>query len=94
MIVKGWQDIPLSEVMHLEIDAVPVEELPEFPIAGVFSFARGLFKRESLPNTQTTYKYFHRLHKDMFVISMPKAWEGALAHVTDELDSGENKWIR
>jgi type I restriction enzyme S subunit len=86
MMKKGWQTVKLGEVMQHEVDAVSVTDLPEFPIAGVYSFARGLFKREALPNTQTTYKFFHRLHKDMFVISTPKAWEGALARVTDEFD--------
>lgn len=86
MVNKGWQKVFLGEVMQQEIDAVPVNNQPEFQIAGVYSFARGLFARESLPNTQTTYKFFHRLHKDMFVISVPKAWEGALARVTDEFD--------
>jgi type I restriction enzyme S subunit len=72
--------------MQLEIDAVPVDSQSEFQMAGVYSFARGLFKRESLPNTQTTYKFFHRLHKDMFVISVPKGWEGALARVSENFD--------
>jgi type I restriction enzyme, S subunit len=81
-----WPTVLLGEILHLAVDAVPVNDLPEFPIAGVYSFARGLFPREALPNTQTTYKFFHRLHKDMFVISTPKAWEGALARVTDRFD--------
>jgi len=85
-MINGWQTVELGKVMQLEIDAVPVDSQSEFQMAGVYSFARGLFKRESLPNTQTTYKFFHRLHKDMFVISVPKGWEGALARVTDNFD--------
>ena len=85
-MANGWQTVELGKVMQVEIDAVPVDAQPEFPMAGVYSFARGLFKREVLPNTQTTYKFFHRLHTDMFVISVPKGWEGALARVSDEFD--------
>ena len=85
-MTNGWQTVELGKVMQVEIDAVPVDTQPEFHMAGVYSFARGLFKREVLPNTQTTYKFFHRLHKDMFVISVPKGWEGALARVSDEFD--------
>jgi type I restriction enzyme S subunit len=85
-MTSGWQTVELGKVMQLEIDAVPVDSQSEFQMAGVYSFARGLFKRESLPNTQTTYKFFHRLHKDMFVISVPKGWEGALARVSENFD--------
>ncbi len=85
-MTNGWQTVELGKVMRLEIDAVPVDSQPEFQMAGVYSFARGLFKREALPNTQTTYKFFHRLHKDMFVISVPKGWEGALARVTENFE--------
>jgi len=85
-MANGWQTVELGKVMQVEIDAVPVDAQPEFHMAGVYSFARGLFKREPLPNTQTTYKVFHRLHKDMYVISVPKGWEGALARVTDDFD--------
>jgi type I restriction enzyme, S subunit len=85
-MTNGWQTVELRKVMQVEIDAVPVDAQPEFHMAGVYSFARGLFKRELLPNTQTTYKFFHRLHKDMYVISVPKGWEGALARVTDNFE--------
>jgi restriction endonuclease S subunit len=85
-MTNGWQTVELGKVMQVEIDAVAVDAQTEFHMAGVYSFARGLFKREPLLNTQTTYKFFHRLHKDMFVISVPKGWEGALARVTDNFD--------
>jgi type I restriction enzyme S subunit len=39
-----------------------------------------------LPGTETTYKIFHRLHKNDFVLSQLKAWEGALARVTGAFD--------
>jgi len=85
-MTDGWKTVELGNVMRLDIDAVPVDSQPEFQLAGVYSFARGLFKRESLSNTQTTYKFFNRLHTDMFVISIPKGWEGALARVTENFD--------
>jgi len=68
------------------VDAVPVEAAESYPIAGVYSFGRGLFAREPLPGSATTYKVFHRLHADDFVLSQLKAWEGALALVPQAFD--------
>jgi len=55
-------------------------------MAGVYGFGRGLFVREPLAGTNTTYKFLHRLHTNDFVVSQPKGWEGALARVTASFD--------
>jgi len=73
--------------LHLNADIEPVDSAKTYLMAGVYSFGRGLFARNPLDGTDTTYKYFHRLHKDDFVISQPKAWEGALARVPQEFDN-------
>lgn len=83
---KGFPLVPLREVLHLSIDAVPIEPLKSYPIAGVYSFGRGLLCRTPIQGTATTYKVFHRLHKDDFVLSQLKAWEGALSRVTESFD--------
>jgi type I restriction enzyme, S subunit len=83
---NGWPTVELGKALKLCIDAVPTTSQPEFSIAGVYGFGRGLFTRESLPSSQTTYKCFHRLHAGDFVISVPKGWEGALSQITDEFD--------
>jgi type I restriction enzyme S subunit len=71
--------VPLSYVLQLEIDAVPVDPAETYNFAGVYSFGRGLFIRGPLFGGKTSYKVFHRLHAGDFVISEPKAWEGAIA---------------
>ena len=73
--------VPLRSVLHLAIDTVSVDPLAEYPVAGVYSFGRGLLARAPLKGSETTYKVFHRLHTDDFVLSQLKAWEGALAVV-------------
>jgi type I restriction enzyme S subunit len=78
--------VPLGEVLRLSIDAVPVESTTSYPIAGVYSFGRGLFAREPLKGSETTYKVFHRLHSNDFVLSKLKGWEGALAKVPGSFD--------
>lgn len=78
--------IKLSEVLRLAIDPVSVEPTSSYPMAGVYSFGRGLFSREPLTGAGTTYKVLHVLHADDFVLSQLKAWEGALARVSAEFD--------
>lgn len=78
--------VPLREVMAVSDRAVPVGHLSSVNIAGVYSFGRGLFKRGPLAPQETSYKSYNRLIAGEFVISQPKAWEGALALVTPEFD--------
>jgi type I restriction enzyme S subunit len=82
----NWPLVKLGEVMKTEIDAVPVDPVAEYPIAGVYGFGRGLFCREPLAGSATTYKVLHRLRTDQFVLSQLKGWEGALARVLPEFD--------
>ncbi len=68
--------------MFLDIDTVPVEDDETYRLAGVYSFARGLFERDALQGRATSYAKFHRLREGQFVLSRLKAWEGAMAPVT------------
>lgn len=78
--------VRLSSVMALHIDAIPSAQLPSVNLAGVYGFGRGLFKRGPMSPLDTTYKAFHRLSGGDFVISTPKAWEGAVARIPNEFD--------
>lgn len=82
----GWPSVRLGEVLSLQDNSVPTEELGEVVLAGVYSFGRGLFLRGPMSPADTTYRKYNRLVTDDFVISQPKAWEGALARVTKEYE--------
>lgn len=84
--MTAWPLVSLAEVLRLSIDAVPVDPSASYPIAGVYSFGRGLLSRSPLLGSQTTYKVLHRLHKYDFVLSQLKGWEGALAKVPPSYD--------
>lgn len=84
--MNRWPMVRLSSVMALHIDAISSAELPSVNLAGVYGFGRGLFKRGPMSPLDTTYKAFHRLNSGDFVISTPKAWEGAVARITEEFD--------
>lgn len=81
-----WPSVRLGEVLKLCDTSVPASQLAEVNLAGVYSFARGLFKRGPMSPAKTSYKAYNRLVADDFVISQPKAWEGALARVTPEFE--------
>ncbi|MDT4291616.1 restriction endonuclease subunit S [Methylomonas sp. MO1] len=84
--MSRWPTVELGEVLHTQIDAVESAELETVNLAGVYGFARGLFRREPISPLDTTYKRFHRLNAGDFVISSPKAWEGAIARIPEEFD--------
>ncbi|TXH48998.1 MAG: restriction endonuclease subunit S [Burkholderiaceae bacterium] len=84
--MKAWPVVSLGSVLRTHIDAVPSAQLGDVNLAGVYGFGRGLFKRGPISPSETTYKSFHRLNAGDFVISSPKAWEGAVARVSEEFD--------
>lgn len=84
--MKSSTLVPLGSVLRRHIDAVPSDQLGSVNLAGVYGFGRGLFRRGSMSPAETTYKFYHRLNADDFVISSPKAWEGAVARISEEFD--------
>lgn len=84
--MKRWPVLALGQVMETHFDAVPATSLPTANLAGVYGFGRGLFRRGQMSPMETTYKSFHRLCAGDFVISSPKAWEGAVARIPEEFD--------
>ena len=76
--------VPLTEILHLDIDAVEIDAAATYKMSGVYGFGRGLFQREPLQGSETTYKRFHRLAAGQVVLSQLKGWEGAIAVVDAE----------
>jgi type I restriction enzyme S subunit len=77
-----WPTVRLGDVLKLSIDKVAVRPTATYPIAGVYSFGRGLFHREAISGSDTAYPALHRLGEGQLVLSRLKAWEGAIAPVT------------
>ncbi len=78
--------VPLSEILDPHGDEVPVNPLQSYEMAGVLSFGRGLFRKESINGSLTSYKKYFRLHEGQFVYSRLFAWEGAVAVVPPSFD--------
>jgi type I restriction enzyme, S subunit len=84
--VKAWPTVALNGLLRQSDDPVTVVGHEEYPVAGVYGFGRGLFAREPILGSQTSYAELNRLHAGTFVISRVKAWEGAVGVVPPELD--------
>ena len=76
----------LVEVLQPASAAVPVEPEGEYPIAGIYSFGRGLIRRPTIRGSETSYATLSRLHAGQLAMSKLNAWEGALAVVPEEFE--------
>ena len=76
----------LGEVLELDEYREAVETGRNFPQVGIRGFGQGLFAKEALEASQTSYKAFNRLYEGAVVLSQPKGWEGAIAICPAELD--------
>lgn len=82
----AWRRCTLGDVMTMDIEVIEVVAAETYPLAGVFGFGRGVFSREPMAGTETSYKRLHRLREGRFVMSKLKAFEGAVAIVGPEHD--------
>lgn len=84
--MSRWPMVRLGEVLVQRKDVVSVDPTVEYPMAGVYSFGKGLFFRGVKLGQETSYKEFYRLHAGDLVLSRVKGWEGAIGIVPDSLD--------
>ena len=71
--------VTISDILRLDESKEEVQFGQQYPQVGVKGFGQGLFARETLDATQTTYKVFNRLYNGALVLSQVKGWEGAVA---------------
>lgn len=78
-------DVAWSDVFELHEDQVAVTPDGLFPQAGLRGFGQGLFAKDAVKGTDTSYRVFNRLYSGALVISQVKGWEGAVAVCPDDL---------
>ncbi|MER5929361.1 hypothetical protein [Streptomyces sp. NPDC002054] len=84
--MTSYSQYPLSYVLVPVSDPVKVMEGDEYETAGIYSYARGLFKRPVISGSETKYRQYNRLRSGQVVYSKLFGWEGAIAYVTEEFD--------
>ena len=77
---------PLGCGLSLALEQVDVEADAQYKIAGVRGFGNGMFPREAISGSETSYKTLNCLRAGNLVMSRLKAFEGAIAIVPEELD--------
>ncbi len=84
--MTAYSHAPLDYVLVEDRDEVQVEPDETYFTAGIYSFGRGLFKRDQIMGVETAYGVLFRLHKNQFVVSRLNGWEGAVDVVPESLD--------
>ncbi|MGE3445919.1 MAG: restriction endonuclease subunit S [Acidimicrobiia bacterium] len=83
----GWIPLPLGELLVEKTQlARSLEPDGRYPIAGIYSFGRGLIDRGVIAGSETSYKTLTRLDADDVVFSKLNAWEGAVTVVPPRFD--------
>ena len=77
--------VKLGDILTLDEDKEIIKSEGNYPQIGVKGFGKGLFARETLSGTQTTYRWFNRLYYGAVVLSQVKGWEGAIGVVDKPL---------
>lgn len=78
---------PLAEFLTENSRKVELVPTVSYPMAGISSYAQGLFEKPPISGAETGYKVFHRIEPRQVVLSTLKGWEGAVT-VADEAFAG------
>jgi type I restriction enzyme S subunit len=83
---ENWKWVSLGEVLLYVDDSHRVEAERTYPNFGIYSFGRGLFKKQPIDGALTSATTLRRVKRGQFVYSRLFAFEGAYGMVTDDYD--------
>jgi len=87
LALSGSRKIKISDCLQLDECSEKVELGKAYPQVGVRGFGQGLFPKEAVDSTMTSYRAFNRLFTGAVVLSQVKGWEGAIGVCPIELDN-------
>ncbi len=82
----GVKLAPMHELVACRSPDVVVSQSESYPFAGVYSFGRGVFRKETVSGMDFAYERLTRLRAGEFTYPKLMAWEGALGVVPPECD--------
>lgn len=85
-LAKGWERVALGDVLTQVSDPVTVEPGKEYPHFGIYSFARGLFKKAPLLGDEIKAAKLYRVRQGQFIYGRLNAYEGAFAVISKDYD--------
>jgi type I restriction enzyme S subunit len=83
---RGGSMVALADFLELRSPDTTVHPEQEYPLAGVYSFGRGLFQQKTIRGSETRYARLSKVNLDEFVYPKLMAWEGALGTVPKDCD--------
>jgi len=83
---EGWTWTRLSDVATLARQGERVDPHFEYPNVGIYSYARGLFRKPPIQGAATSADVLYRIRAGQFIYSRLFAFEGAYGLVTREHD--------
>ena len=85
-LAQGWRRVALGEVLVQASDPVEVVPGQEYPNLGIYSYARGLFRKAPIDGNNTSATKLYRVKSGNFIYSRLFAFEGAYGYVSAEYD--------
>ncbi len=85
-LAQGWKRVALGEVLTQVFDPVEVEPGKEYPHFGIYSFAKGLFKKAPLSGDEIKASKLYRVREGQFIYGRLNAYEGAFAIIGKDYD--------
>jgi type I restriction enzyme S subunit len=83
--MNKWPTVKLGEVLRHVERFEPRDELTEYPFAGTYSFARGIFAGERKFGSAFALPKIQRIHTGDFIYCKIMAWEGAFGIAPKEV---------
>lgn len=83
---RGIRHVPMSELVQLRAPDTTVIDSENYTFAGVYSFGRGVFKKEPKSGMDFAYDRLTRIRMNEFTYPKLMAWEGALGVVPPDCD--------
>lgn len=84
---KNWPKVKLGEILRRVERFEPRDELTEYPFAGTYSFARGIFVGERKLGSSFALPKVQRICEGDFIYCKIMAWEGAFGIAPKEADN-------
>ena len=84
---EKWPTVKLGDVLRQVERFEPRDELTEYPFAGTYSFARGIFVGERKIGSSFALPKIQRIHEGDFIYCKIMAWEGAFGIAPKEADN-------